>query len=107
MRKKKIPEAVTMNGSFYVEINAVRAIVKKIGRKFIEQRDADYNEYLQEMLDQGYDINIRHAKKAFKTERAGFNALISVIDAMLATAQEETATEDNRVKDKNEKERRY
>ena len=41
---------------------------KKIGKKFIEHRNETFNESLQELLDHGYDVNVRNAKKAFKAE---------------------------------------
>lgn len=99
MRKKKVPEAVTMNGSFYVEINAVRATIKKIGKKFIERRDEAFNESLQELLDHGYDVNVRNAKKAFKAEADAFDSLVKIIDEVLKSAAKETITEDNKVKE--------
>lgn len=98
MFKKKIPEAVVTKEGFYVSLDAVRSLIKKIKKDFIEHREKDFNEYLQEVLDGGAEVNIRRAKKLFKLNIREFEELFDIIDKVLASSEEHTKTEDNRVK---------
>lgn len=98
MFKKKIPEAVVTKEGFYVSLNAVRNLIKKIKKEFIEHREKDFNEYLQEVLDDGVEVNVRRAKKLFKLNVREFEELFDMIDRVLKSSEEHTKTEDNRVK---------
>ena len=98
MFKKKIPEAVVTKEGFYVSLDAVRGLIKKIKKDFIEHREKDFDEYLQEALDSGVEVNVRRAKKLFKLNIREFEELFDIIDKVLASSEKETKSEDNRVK---------
>lgn len=98
MFKKKIPEAVVTKEGFYVSLDAVRRLIKKIGKQFLDHHKEEFERYMQEMLDNGYDINVRDSRKAFKATEKEFERLLHIIDGVLKDSEEETITEDNRVK---------
>lgn len=97
-KKNKKPEAVFTPDGFFVSVTAVRRMIKEAGEKFLKLRAEDFEEYMQEMLDNGYDINVRNSRKAFKATEKEFERLLHIIDDILKDSEEETITEDNRVK---------
>ena len=98
MFKKKVPEAVVTKDGFYVRLDAVRKIVRDAGKKFLEHRAEDFEEYMQEMLDNGAEINVRRSRKAFKVEEKEFERLLNIIDEILKSSEQATINEDNKVK---------
>lgn len=98
MFKKKIPEAVVTKDGFYVSLDAVRNLIKKIKKDFIEHRESDFKDYLQEVLDGGAAVDIRRAKKLFKLNIREFEELFDMIDRVLESSEEHTKAGDNRVK---------
>lgn len=97
-KKNKKPEVVVVDGEFYVQLIAVRRLIKKIGKQFLDHHKEEFERYMQEMLDNGYDINVRNSRKAFKATEKEFERLLHIIDDILKDSEEETITEDNRVK---------
>lgn len=97
-KKNRKPEAVLTPDGFYVQLDAVRRLIKEAGKKFMDNRESDFNEYLQEMLDNGADINVRRAKKLFKAQGREFEILLDLIDSMLKSSEEATVKDENRVK---------
>ena len=97
-KRNKKPEAVFADGEFYVSLEAVRRLIKKIGKQFLEHHNEEFERYMQEMLDAGHDINVRNSRKAFKATEKEFERLLYIIDDVLKDSKEETMTEDNRVK---------
>lgn len=98
MFKKKIPEAVVTKDGFYVKLDAVRKMIGDIGKKFLKHRAEDFEDYMQEMLDDGADINVRRSRKAFKATEREFERLLDIIDEVLKSSEQATIDEDNRVK---------
>lgn len=98
MFKKKVPEAVVTKDGFYVNLGAVRKIVRDVGKKFLEHRAEDFEEYMQEMLDDGAEINVRRSRKEFKAAEKEFERLIGIIDEILKSTEQATVSEDNKVK---------
>lgn len=98
-KKNKKPEAVFTPDGFFVSVTAVRRMIKEAGEKFLKYRAEDFEEYMQEMLNNGADINIRRSKKAFKASEDEYRHLLKIIDALLESSEEATVTENNRMKD--------
>ena len=98
MFKKKAPEAVVTENGFYVKLDAVRKLVGDIGKKFLKHRAEDFEDYMQEMLDNGEDINVRRSRKAFKATEKEFERLLDIIDEILESSEQATVSEDNKVK---------
>lgn len=98
MLKKKVPEAVVTENGFYVKLDAVRKLIGDIGKKFLKHRAEDFEEYMQEMLDNGEDINVRRSRKAFKATEKEFERLLDIIDEILESSEQATVSEDNKVK---------
>lgn len=98
MFRKKVPEAVVTEDGFYVKLDAVRKIVRDTGKKFLEHRAEGFEEYMQEMLDDGADINVRRSRKAFKATEKEFERLLDIIDEILESSEQATVSEDNKVK---------
>ena len=97
-KKNKKPEAIVTPEGFFVSITAVRKMIKEAGEKFLKMRAEDFGEFMQEMLDNGADINIRRSKKAFKASEDEYRHLLKIIDALLESSEEATVTDDNRMK---------
>lgn len=97
-KKNKKPEAVVTKEGFYVSLDAVRRMIKEAGEKFLKMRAEDFEEYMQEMLDNGADINVRRSRKAFKASEKEYRHLLKIIDALLESSEEATVTENNRMK---------
>lgn len=98
MFKKKVPEAVVTKDGFYVKLDAVREIVRDTGKKFLEHRAESFEECMQEMLDDGADINVRMSREAFKATEKEFERLLDIIDEILESSEQATVSEDNKVK---------
>lgn len=98
MFRKKVPEAVATEDGFYVKLDAVRKIVRDTGKKFLEHRAEGFEEYMQEMLDDGADIDVRMSRKAFKATEKEFERLLDIIDEILESSEQATVSEDNKVK---------
>lgn len=98
MFKKKVPEAVVTKDGFYVRLDAVRKLIGDIGKKFLKHRAEDFEDYMQEMLDNGEDINVRRSRKAFKATEKEFERLLDIIDEILESSEQATVNEDNKVK---------
>lgn len=98
-KKNKRPEAVMTQDGFYVSLDAVRRVVADAGETFLKRRAEDFKECMQEMLDNGADVNVRRSKKAFKASEDEFRHLLKIIDAILKSSEEATVTENNRMKD--------
>ena len=98
MLKKKVPEAVVTKDGFYVKLDAVRKLIGDIGKKFLKHRAEDFEDYMQEMLDNGEDINVRRSRKAFKATEKEFERLLGIIDEILESSEQATVSEDNKVK---------
>lgn len=98
MFKKKVPEAVVTKDGFYVKLDAVRKLVRDTGKKFLEHRAEDFEEYMQEMLNNGADIDVRRSRKAFKAEGKEFERLLGIIDEILKSTEQATVSEDNKIK---------
>ena len=98
MFKKKVPEAVVTKDGFYVRLDAVRKLIGDIGKKFLKHRAEDFEEYMQEMLDNGAEINVRRSRKAYKTAEKEFERLLDIIDEILESSEQATVNEDNKVK---------
>lgn len=96
--KKKIPEAVVTPDGFYVQLTAVRRMINEVGDKFLDHLAKDFEVYMQEMLDNGADINVRRSRKAFKAEEKEFKRLLHIIDEMLKSSEEATVNDENKVK---------
>ena len=99
IKKNKKPEAVSTPDGFFVSITAVRRRIKETGEKFLKMRAEDFEEYMQEMINNGADINVRRSRKAFKASEEEYRHLLKIIDALLESSEKATVTESNRVKD--------
>lgn len=98
-KKNKRPEAVMTQDGFYVSLDAVRRVVADAGETFLKRRAEDFKECMQEMLDNGADVNVRRSKKAFKASEDEYRNLLKIIDAILKSSEEATVSEKNRMKD--------
>ena len=98
MFRKKVPEAVVTEDGFYVKLDAVRKIVRDTGKSFLEHRAEGFEECMQEMLDDGADIDVRMSRKAFKATEKEFERLLDIIDEILESSEQATVSEDNKVK---------
>lgn len=98
MIKKKAPEAVVTEDGFYVRLDAVRRLIGDISKKFLKHRAEDFKKYMQEMLDNGADIDVRRSRKAFKAEEREFKRLLDIIDETLESSEQATVREDNKIK---------
>lgn len=98
MFRKKVPEAVVAKDGFYIKLDAARKLISDIGKKFLKHRAEDFEEYMQEMLDNGADINVRRSRKAFKATEKEFERLLDIIDEILESSEQATVNEDNKVK---------